>query len=55
LRFSRLTFLLGVLYERTIEKRFPALRGVIVGIAGKYYAPRQLRPADHKTGKGVQL
>ena len=33
LRFSRLSFLLGVLYERTIEKRFPALRGVIVGVA----------------------
>ena len=33
LRFSRLSFLLGVLYERTIEKRFPALRGVIIGVA----------------------
>jgi SAM-dependent methyltransferase len=39
LRFSRLSFLLGVLYERTIEKRFPALRGVIVGIARKYDLP----------------
>jgi len=35
LRFSRLSFLLGVLYERTIEKRFPALRGVIIGLARK--------------------
>jgi SAM-dependent methyltransferase len=35
LRFSRLSFLLGVAYERTIEKRFPALRGVIIGIARK--------------------
>jgi SAM-dependent methyltransferase len=35
LRFSRLSFLLGVLYERTIEKRFPALRGVIIGVAWK--------------------
>jgi len=35
LRFSRLSFLLGVLYERTIEKRFPPLRGVIIGIARK--------------------
>lgn len=35
LRFSRLSFLLGVLYERTIEKRFPPLRGVIIGVAKK--------------------
>jgi len=35
LRFSRLSFLLGVLYERTIEKRFPSLRGVIIGVARK--------------------
>ncbi|HKW62485.1 MAG TPA: class I SAM-dependent methyltransferase [Candidatus Acidoferrum sp.] len=35
LRFSRLSFLLGILYERTIEKRFPALRGVIIGVARK--------------------
>jgi SAM-dependent methyltransferase len=35
LRFSRLSFLLGVLYERTIEKRFSALRGVIIGVARK--------------------
>ena len=35
LRFSRLSFLLGALYERTIEKRFPALRGVIIGLARK--------------------
>jgi SAM-dependent methyltransferase len=35
LRFSRLSFLAGVLYERTIEKRFPALRGVIIGVARK--------------------
>src|SRR5260221_2031640 len=36
LRFSRLSFLLGVLYERTIEKKFLPLRGVIVGLARKY-------------------
>jgi SAM-dependent methyltransferase len=35
LRFSRFSFLLGVLYERTIEKRFPPLRGVIIGLARK--------------------
>lgn len=35
LRFSRLSFLLGVLYERTMEKRFPPLRGVIIGVARK--------------------
>jgi len=35
LRFSRLSFFLGVLYERTIEKRFPPLRGVIIGMARK--------------------
>ena len=35
LRFSRLSFLLGVLFERTIEKRFPPLRGAIVGVARK--------------------
>jgi ubiquinone/menaquinone biosynthesis C-methylase UbiE len=35
LRYSPLTFMLGVLYERTIEKRFPALRGVIIGVAHK--------------------
>ncbi len=35
LRFSRLRFLLGVLYERTMEKKFPALRGVIIGVARK--------------------
>lgn len=35
LRFSRLSFLLGVLYERTTEKRFPPLRGVIIGLARK--------------------
>lgn len=35
LRFSRLSFLLGVLFERTIEKRFPSLRGVIIGVARK--------------------
>jgi len=35
LRFSRLSFLAGVLYERTVEKRFHALRGVIIGVARK--------------------
>lgn len=41
LRFSKLSFLLGVLYERTIEKRFPPLRGVIIGLASK--VPRDFR------------
>jgi ubiquinone/menaquinone biosynthesis C-methylase UbiE len=40
LRFSKLSFLAGVLYERTIEKIFPALRGVIIGIARKKAAVR---------------
>lgn len=35
LRFSRVSFLLGVLYERTIEKRVPPLRGVIIGVGRK--------------------
>jgi ubiquinone/menaquinone biosynthesis C-methylase UbiE len=35
LRFSRLSFLLGVLYERTVERAFPAARGRIVVIATK--------------------
>lgn len=35
LRFSWLSFVLGVLYERTIEKNFPSLRGVIIGVARK--------------------
>jgi ubiquinone/menaquinone biosynthesis C-methylase UbiE len=35
LRFSKLSFLAGVLYERFIEKRVPALRGVILGIGRK--------------------
>ena len=30
LRFNRFAFLLGVFYERTIEKKFPSLRGRIV-------------------------
>jgi len=47
LRFSRLSFLLGVLYERTIEKRFPALRGVIIGVARK-------RAAVHIAGRVEQ-
>jgi len=40
LRFSRIAFLLGVLYERTIEKRYPALRGAIIGVAHKRAAIR---------------
>ena len=44
LRFSRLSFLLGVLFERTIEKRFPPLRGVIIGVARKTAAvPNDVR------------
>lgn len=35
LRFSRVTFLAGVLFERTVEKWFPALRGTIIVIARK--------------------
>lgn len=40
LRFNRLSFLVGVLFERTIEKRFPPLRGVIIGVARKMAAVR---------------
>jgi ubiquinone/menaquinone biosynthesis C-methylase UbiE len=55
LRFSRLSFLLGVLYERTIEKRFPALRGVIIGVARKkittqYDPARRLELAQPENG-----
>lgn len=35
LRFSRLAFLAGVLYERAIERRFPSLRGKIIVSARK--------------------
>jgi SAM-dependent methyltransferase len=35
LRFSRLSFLAGVLYERTLERMFPALRATILVIARK--------------------
>jgi hypothetical protein len=35
LRFSRMSFLLGVLYERTIEKLIPPARASIVVIATK--------------------
>jgi SAM-dependent methyltransferase len=35
LRFSRPSFLLGVLYERTVERILPAARGRIVVIATK--------------------
>ena len=35
LRFSRVSFLAGVLIERTLERRFPSLRGTIVVIATK--------------------
>jgi len=47
LRFSRLSFLLGVLYERTIEKRFSALRGVIIGVARKCVGTRS--PGVHQS------
>jgi len=55
LRFSRLSFLAGVLYERTIEKRFPALRGVIIGVARKkittqYDPARRLELAQPENG-----
>lgn len=33
LRFSRASFLLGTLYERTVERRFPKARGVIFATA----------------------
>ena len=35
LRFSRLSFLAGVLYERTVERRIPSLRATIVVKATK--------------------
>ena len=35
LRFSRVSFLAGVLFERTIERRFPALRATIIVQAQK--------------------
>lgn len=35
LRFSRLSFLAGVLYERTVEHRCPALRGRLIVVARK--------------------
>jgi SAM-dependent methyltransferase len=35
LRFSRLSFLVGVLYERTVERKIPALRATIVVKARK--------------------
>jgi ubiquinone/menaquinone biosynthesis C-methylase UbiE len=35
LRFSRLSFLAGVLYERTMEKLFPSLRATIIVTARK--------------------
>lgn len=41
LRLSRLSFLVGVLSERIIERRFPASRDVIIGVARK--APHDFR------------
>jgi len=35
LRFNKFAFLAGVLYERTVEQRFPALRGKIIVSARK--------------------
>lgn len=35
LRFSRLSFLAGVLIERTLERRFPSLRELIIVVAKK--------------------
>jgi len=35
LRFSRLTFLAGVLFERTMERAFPALRALLIVSAWK--------------------
>ena len=35
LRFNKFAFLAGVFFERTLEKRFPALRGTIIVIARK--------------------
>lgn len=39
LRFSRVSFLAGVFFERTIEKRFPALRATIIVKARKQRVP----------------
>jgi SAM-dependent methyltransferase len=38
LRFSKASFLAGVLFERTMEKWFPALRGTIIVVARKQQA-----------------
>jgi SAM-dependent methyltransferase len=35
LRFSKLAFLAGILYERTLERSFPGLRGAIIVTARK--------------------
>jgi SAM-dependent methyltransferase len=35
LRFHKFAFLLGVLFERTFERRFPSLRGKIIVLARK--------------------
>jgi len=54
LRFSRLSFLLGVVYERTIEKRFPALRGVIIGLARKCTAVHISGRVEQSTAKELR-
>lgn len=43
LRFSRLSFLAGVFFERTVERKFPSLRATIIVRATK---------PEHATGKG---
>lgn len=40
LRFSRLSFMAGVLFQRTLEKNFPPLRATMIVIAKKGSAPR---------------
>jgi SAM-dependent methyltransferase len=41
LRFSRISFLIGVFYERSLERVFPRLRGRIIVVATKPAEPRQ--------------
>lgn len=40
LRFSRVTFLAGVLFQRIMEKRFPSLRATIIVTAKKQFTQR---------------
>jgi SAM-dependent methyltransferase len=45
LRFSRPTFLAGVVFERLLERRFPSLRGAIVVLARKRAV--DVHPSSH--------